>query len=130
MNYRHPQPPHRIPEGLSPNDLCFAALVLSNDPRAGLRVQEEFTHFIDVLELNVLPPGDRGKNRCRGKQLKGIPVAINKQRKQDRVKWSCATNRSELSAPLVASRSSTPSPSFRPSMFARNWRTFEIASLL
>lgn len=48
------------------------------------------------------------------------------------MEWSyaAATYRSELSAPLVASRSSTPSPSFRPSTFARNWRTLEIASLL
>ena len=104
--------------------------MLPDDARARLRVEEEFAHFIDVLKLDILPPGDRGENRCRGKQLEGVPVVIDEQRKQDRVKWSCATNRSELSAPLDASRSSTPSPSFRPSTFARNWRTFEIASLL
>ena len=56
-----------LPKGYAPMTyLCFAALVLPDDARARLRVQEEFAHFIDVLQLDVLPPGDRGENRCRG----------------------------------------------------------------
>ena len=54
--------------------------MLPDDARARLRVEEEFAHFIDVLKLDILPPGDRGENRCRGEELKGVPVAINERR--------------------------------------------------
>ena len=45
-----------------------------NDARTGFRIQEKLAHFADILELDLTPTRQFGKDRCWREQLQSIPT--------------------------------------------------------
>ena len=98
-----------------------------NHRRGRFCIKEELIHLANIFHLDLTAARKLGQNRRWREQLQCISSDKGgrvRSPQRDKTK----TDRSELFSPSVANRSTTPGPSFNPSIFARSCTTLLICS--